>query len=529
MTFKIVAAIIVPVVFLSTAVGDETTEKKGISSDAIEGYVQQLAKEQHIISDLKVRLLKGEIVFDVTSTTNADQRSWLVQVNVSETEFKAASEKYAADGFEMPVHEIITVKRKKLHSAVWVQKTEGGETLTLPAGDPPESGETGRGLQPLNELMRQILRDNNIPGATLAVAHRGKLIFNRGFGYSDIEQSVAMSPDANMRIASVSKPITAVAVLILMEQGKLELDKPVIEYLSMDPSHRFATKKAVEIDPRWKQISVRQLLQHSGGWDKDISKDPMFQLVDISRTLKLDHPALTSDVVAFQLGRPLGFDPGSKYVYSNFGYCLLGRIIEVVAGQSYESFVAENIFKPAGMTGTRLAKTRLTDRADDEVRYYTQKLQKFPAVWDLAASKTGQFEMVAAPYGQWEIEIMDSHGGWTSTAADLVRFVSAVDSSSSPLLQPESRRMMLLPPSFADPAGRNSWYGLGWSVRPAGPEGETNWWHSGSLPGTASLLVRRGDGYSWAVLMNVNLTKSEKLCADVIDGPLHDAIDRSVR
>jgi len=513
----------------SIALGDEVTERKDVSGTEIQKYVEQLTSEQQIITQLKVRKAKGEILFDVTSAKNADERAWWVQINVSDADFKATSQKYAADNYEMTVHEVVTANRRKYHSAVWVQSAAAKDVLVLPVGEIPESGETGRELQPLNQLMQQTLRENIIPGATLAVAYKGEMIFHRGFGYCDIEQSAAMSPDSTMRIASLSKPITAVAILILTEQGRIELDKPVLEYLGMHPSFQSMTKGALEVDPRWGQITVRHLLEHSGGWDRDTSKDPMFQLVKITQSLKLNHLARIPEVVQFQLGRPLDFDPGTKYVYCNLGYCLLGRVIEAVTGQSYEAFVAAQILKPAGMNQTRLAKTRLTDRADDEVRYYSQRVKKYPAIWDLTGRSNGQFEMVEASYGHWDIEVMDSHGGWTSTAADLVRFISAIDSPSSPLLQPESRRIMLQPPSHADSSGVDVWYGLGWNVRLMGSDHRFNSWHTGALAGTSSLMVHRWDGFAWAVLFNVDVTKSEKRCADIVDGPLHRAVNLSVK
>ncbi len=512
-----------------TGVGDEVTERKDVSVADLQKYVEQLTNDQQIITQLKVRKTKSEIMFDVTSARNTDERAWWVQINVSDADFKATSRKYAADNYEMTVHEVITANRKKFHSAVWVQSAEKGDVLVLPSGEIPESGETGRELQPLNELMQQTLRENNIPGSTLAVAHNGKLIFNRGFGYSDLEQSVAMSPDSTMRIASLSKPITAVAVLRLMEQGRVDLDKPVLDYLAMHPSFQSMTKGALEADPRWGQITVRHLLEHSGGWDRDESKDTMFQLVEITRTLKLNHLARIPEIVQYQLGRPLDFDPGTKYVYCNLGYCLLGRVIEAVSGQSYEDFVTEQILQPAGMIQTRLAKTRLADRADDEVRYYTQKVKKYPAIWDLSGPMNGRFGMVPAPYGHWDIEVMDAHGGWMSTAADLVRFISAIDSPSSPLLQPETRRLMLQPPSYTDSSMVNVWYGLGWNVRHVGPSDRFNYWHTGALAGTSTLMVHRWDDFAWAVLFNIDVTKSEERCADLVDGPLHRAVSLSMK
>lgn len=512
------------------SMADEPTVRERVSSKDMEALVETLISDRNIVTDLNVRLVDSQTMFDVTSKPNTDELPWLIQVNVSDREFKVDSKKYVDDGFEMPIHRVVSVGRRKLHSAVWVQTVSRAAELILPEGDVPQTGEPGRNWAPLNELIRKTLQDHNIPGATLAVAHHGTLLFERGFGYSDVEQATAMVPNATMRIASVSKPITALAILILVDQGKLELDKPVLEYLASHPFDRFKTEHATEADARWRQVTVRHLLQHSGGMDRDQSRDTMFQLIDITKAQKLNRLARIPDVVRYQLKQPLEFDPGSRHAYSNVGYCLLGRIVEAVTGQHYEEFIQASILEPAGMTQTRLGRTRLRDRADDEVRYYTQQNRKFPAVWDIAdEDNQTDFEMVEAPYGQWDLEVMDAHGGWTSTAADLVRFAAAIDSELTPLLTPESMQLLQQAPAFGDTASRGVWYGLGWNVRPIGPDGSASLWHMGALAGTSTLLVRRWDGFTWAVLFNCDKAKSGERCADLVDGPLHRAIDESVK
>ena len=509
---------------------DEPIVRERISTKDMKALVESLISDRQIVTDLKVRLVESQTQFDVTSKPNTDELPWLIQVNVSDREFKAVSKKYVDDGFEMPIHRVVSVGRRKLHTAVWIQAVSRAEELILPAGDVPQTGELGCNWTPLNELMRKTLQDHNIPGATLAVAHHGTLLFERGFGYSEIEPAAAMTPNATMRIASVSKPITAVAVLILVDQGKLELDKPVLEYLASHPFDHFNTERAIEADARWKQITVRHLLQHSGGMDRDKSRDTMFQLIDITKSQKLNQLARIPDVVRYQFTQPLEFDPGSRHAYSNVGYCLLGRIIEAVTGQHYETFIQESVLKPAGMTQTRLGKTRLRDRAEAEVRYYTQQIRKFPAVWDVADDdKKSDFDLVEAPYGQWDLEVMDAHGGWTSTAADLVRFASAIDSEATPLLSPESVQLLKEAPVFAKHVRLGVWYGLGWNVRPVGADGNASLWHTGALAGTSTLLVRRWDGFTWAVLFNCDKAKSGDRCVELVDGPLHRAIDASMR
>jgi CubicO group peptidase (beta-lactamase class C family) len=503
----------------------EEVVRTDIPDDQMGLYVDELAQAQKIITELKVNLTGGKPTYNVTSVDNSQQKPWVIEFNISEAAFKTSSEKYESDGFAMTIHETATINRKRRHSAVWVQDPDSAAKLTLPAGDIPESGEIGSDLRPLNELMRHTLKENNIPGATLAVSFRGELLYARSFGYSDVDTMTAISATANMRIASVSKPITAVATLLLVQDGKLKLDEKILPLLAKHPSYSFDTEVAIKSDPRWSTISVQQLLNHSAGWDREKSKDTVFQLVTVTQQLGLKTLARNNDILQYQLKQPLDFEPGSRYAYSNIGYCMLGRIIEAISGQTYEEFVQKRILSVAGMTQTRLGKTRLSDRASDESRYYTQKISQAPAVWELATKKKGAtFEMVAPAYGQWDLEVMDSFGGWTSTAQDLVRFVDALESEEAPLLTEESRRLMLHSPSFTDRPTAAVWYGLGWNVRAVDDTGRRNYWHTGSVRGTSSLLVRRYDGYSWAVLFNVDRTSKGDRCADVIDRELHKAV-----
>lgn len=506
----------------------EETVRTEIPDDQVAAYVDELAQAQKIITGLKVKVKAGKPTFDVTAVDDPEQKPWVIEFNISDADFKASSRKYEADGFAMTLHEVAVINRKRRHSAVWIQNPESAVQLTLPAGELPESGQVGHDLQPLNELMRRTLRKNNIPGATLAVTYRSKLLFARGFGYSDLETMTPMPAAANMRIASVSKPITAVAIMLLVQDGRLKLEEKAIELLARHPSYSFDTEVALKSDSRWSRISVEQLLNHSAGWDREKSKDTAFQLVTVTQQLGLRKPARNNDILQYQLRQPLDFEPGSRYSYSNVGYCMLGRIIEAVSGQTYEEFVRMRILAVAGMTQTRLGKTRLKDRAPDESRYYTQKISQAPAVWELATRKKGtSFEMVSPTYGQWDLEVMDSSGGWTSTVQDLVCFIDAIDSEESPLLTEESRKRMLAPPSFTDRSSAAAWYGFGWNVQTVGDTGEQNYWHTGSFAGTSSLLVRRFDGYSWALIFNVDQTAQGERCADIIDRELHRAVMES--
>jgi N-acyl-D-amino-acid deacylase len=370
--------------------------------------------------------------------------------------------------------------------------------------------------------MTEFLRKNPaIPGAALAVGRNGKVVYARGFGYADLDRSQPVQPDALFRIASVSKPLTAVAVLQLVERGQLRLDAKVFDVLGL----RRPTENGVQFDERWRTVTIQQLLHHTGGWDRDESFDPMFMSPPICKELAVAPPAVPRDIIRYMLRRPLDFEPGTRDAYSNLGYCLLGRVIEKVSSKSYEEFVRQEVLGPLGARDARVGRTLVKDRFPREV-------------WYDAGGRTGRAALgpdlgkrVPLPYGVWCLEAMDSHGGWVASAADLVHFGMAFDQPRQcKLLTAQSIELMFAPPP--GPAGHDEngkvkevYYGSGWAVRPYG-EGRRNTFHFGLLDGCSSLLVRRADGLTWAALFNyarVGAARGEP--AGMIDARIHQAAD----
>ena len=330
-----------------------------------------------------------------------------------------------------------------------------------------------------------------MPGAAIAIARDGRLVLGRGYGLANVENEEPVEPDSLFRIASISKPITAVATLQLVEEGLLDLDERVFQILD-----EFEPPEGASTDPRLDEITVRHLLQHSGGWDRDQSYDPMFIAGRIERELGVPKPVSCHDVIRFMLGQPLDFDPGSQYAYSNFGYCLLGRIIEEKSGLPYEEYVRERALEPLGATRMRIGGTLAKERVEGEVTYYG-----YPGQEPAYSAIPGTPERAPWPDGGFYVQGQDSAGGWIASAPDLVRFASSIEGSRPPrALKPATVKEMVsrpAPPLWEDSAYH---YGMGWLVRPVNDD--ANWWHSGSLPGTSSLLVRTHHGFTWAALFN---------------------------
>ena len=411
--------------------------------------------------------------------------------------------------------------RRSLLASAAILATGGITRAHAWTPDVPMTGTANENLAPFDTLFTDFITDHKIPGAAVAITRAGKLVYARGFGYAKVAKKVDVQPDAPFRIASVSKPITGAAVVALAERGKVKLDDPVLKYVKLDP---FLTGGA-KVDEQWAKITVRQCLQHTGGWDRDKKGgfDPIAVPCRIAREMKLASDAPTPcDVVRYMMGRPLDFAPGSKMAYSNLGYLVLGRVIESVTGQKYEPWVRKNVLAPAGAGGMSLGRGVPEKRAKGEVCYYDSKKRTGRCLY---APRAG--DQVPRPDGADNIEGFEAHGGWVGSAIDLVRFASAFDyDKKSPLLSATGITEMWARPdgdAGFDPEKhpRVTYYGCGWSVRPVGKAGKANTWHDGSIPGTGALLVRRWDGLNWAVLFNTDATASGHHPSALIDEAMH--------
>ena len=345
-------------------------------------------------------------------------------------------------------------------------------------------------MERFDEALLELMDKYDIPGGAVAVVKDGRLVLARGYGVGDVDSGEPVQPDSLFRIASISKPITAVAILWLVESGDLDLDDRAFDILN-----DYEALERDDADPRIREVTVRQLLQHSGGWDRDKSFDAMWIAGRVERELGVPKPVSCADIITFMLKKSLDFDPGARYSYSNLGYCILGRIIEEVSGQPYEEYVRNQLLLPIGIARMRIGGTLPDDRADGEVSYYGYPGQSW--TWSVLP---GTEQQVPWPYGGFHLKTMDSHGGWIASTIDLVRFATALGGRPPLLLERPSIAQMLSRPDLSTRQDRASYYGMGWSVRPW--PGGANWWHFGSMPGSESMLVRTHNGMVWAALFN---------------------------
>lgn len=366
-------------------------------------------------------------------------------------------------------------------------KSQEEKQIAVTGAPVPELASFDRAILDLMEKWR-------IPGGSIAVVKDERLVMAHGYGWADRENHQVVEPGSLFRIASLSKSLTSAAILKLVEERRLRLDDKAFALLK-----DLKPLPGAKVNPELQEITISQLLQHSGGWDRDQSFDPMFMPREIAAAMSAPTPASADTIIRYMLDKPLQFRPGTRFAYSNFGYCVLGRIIEKTTGEPYDVFVQNRILRPAGVTSMRLGHTRPRDRAPGEVHYYG-----FPGIGFARSVFPSGPTQVPWSYGGFFLEAMDAHGGWLASATDLARFIDAVDGRPRPhhtqILKPESIEQMTSRPAPPLWVGTDYWYGMGWWVSPA--EGGANWWHNGLLPGTATLMVRAGLGVTWVVLFN---------------------------
>jgi len=299
----------------------------------------------------------------------------------------------------------------------------------------------------------------SIPGAALAITYNGRLVFAHGYGLGDVEDNQPVQPDSLFRIASITKPFTAAATLNLIEQGMLQLNTPAFSILS-----DLTPPPGATVDPRLSQITIQQLLAHTGGWDRDIAGDPPFAFLDTAaQTFNADPPATPDLLIRYMMGQPLQHDPGTTYAYSNFGYIVLGAIIQRVSGQSYADYVTKFVMNPAGIYRMQPGASLLSGRLPDEVKYYD-----YPGAPLVGSAFPPLGALVPVVYGGFSTELMLANGGWIADTMDLLRFADNINGQLAPgiLQHPPAGYVAYVPP-----------VGDGWG-----------WIFDGSLPGTSTIL-----------------------------------------
>jgi len=339
---------------------------------------------------------------------------------------------------------------------------------------------------------KEFLQQWNLAGMTMSIVKDGKLVYANGFGFSDVESKQPVSVGQLFRVASISKLITAVAIMKLVEKKSISLESKVFGPQGLVKDPIFNSVK----DKRLYKITVRHLLSHAGGWSVHYG-DPAFNSLVILEKTGETGSATMDSYCRFVVSRKLHFEPGTRSSYSNMGYMFLGMVIEAVTGESYEDFVRNSVLKPAGITDMHIGRSYLSERRINEVKYYESEDSQLIAAFD------GSGRMVPKPYGGNPIELLGPAGGWISSSLELAKLMVLIDGFKNvpDILTNNSINQMVVKDKLKGP--------LGWKV----VKDNGDWIRTGSMAGTSAIMKRQSNGFSWVVIINSSSWKGPRLPA----------------
>ena len=331
-------------------------------------------------------------------------------------------------------------------------------------------------LPKMDAVVDSFMRFWALKGVSIAVTRHDSLLYARGYGKAD--PTTPMTPGTIMRLASVSKLLTAIGVMRLQEEGKLYLDTPVFGPYGILNEYDGSIR-----DDNYYLMTVEHLLRHQGGFH--------YRGADVMFTGYHPDP---EEFVRQELRRPLAFTPGTWQQYSNFGYFLLSLVIEKASGMPYDEFMQKEVFEPCGCRGFRIAGNYLKDRLPGESMYFMQPDSEPVTSFD------GKYAGVEKCYGGNDVTSLMGAGAWVGSAVELVRVVSSVNGLEGieDILSADSIQKM------------TTWYdentfSLGWVDTKDGEGTRT-----GSFSGTSAIVKVFPDGESWVLISNTSAWRGSK-------------------
>lgn len=364
------------------------------------------------------------------------------------------------------------------------------DTLTNALSDQPE-------LHAMDSIMRRYLKRWEINGAQLAISRHDSLIYARGFGFADKDRQIPMEPSYIMRMASVSKLVTATGIMKLRDMGKVRLSDKVFgpKGILNDTFYVNSIK-----DKRYLDITVEQLLRHKAGFT-NYAGDPIFSTRYIMQQNRLTTPPDHRTLLRIVLKRHLGYTPGTAQRYCNIGYTLLSLIIEKRMGMPYEQFMQKYVLEPAGCYDFHIAGNYLKDRRPNETVYYMHSSS------EPAQEFNNSGRLVTRCYGENDITTALGAGAWVASAAELCRLVASIDGDPTVPDVLSKQAVSMMTQEMPDHQ-----FSLGWNFTPKrGP-----WIRTGSLVGTSALVLRYADGECWVFITNTSTWKGHEFSKDTM-------------
>jgi len=385
--------------------------------------------------------------------------------------------------FKKGLSVVIILELISLLSACSVKDSGWGDTITRQVNRPDS-------MLGVDSVVVNFMVNYHIPGLSLAISKDGRIVYVKGYGYADLSTKEEVTQKSLFRVGQISQTITAIAVLKLIQERRLSSDAKVFgENGILGTQFGTLPYKSGITD-----ITVYELLHHtSGGWSggDDWMDDPKFRDTAISREQLLNW---VLDNI------PLRNMPGTRYGFSNFGYFVLGRVIEKVSGQSYADFVKESILRPIGITDMQLAGEFESKKKNEVMNYKDLVFPKYNGELD----------------EDFCFSRADACSGWIASATDLLKFTVSINgySKADPILDSSTMKLML------SSSKANQHFACGWFLN----NDFTNRYFISQHFAQASEIVTAANGFSWSILVNTSRPAAENYLGD-LDNLMWKVID----
>ena len=328
--------------------------------------------------------------------------------------------------------------------------------------------------------INRFMRYWGIRGGSFALMRNDSLLYAKGYGFANTQDSIPCEVKNIFRVASVSKLLTAVAVMHLEETGKLSTQDFVFGEEGILNDTLFLDYR----DKKIKKITVEHLLRHTSGFSNPHG-DAAFNMELVAQFLGKPLPLSMDDMVLYATKNKLRAVPGGRFNYSNLGYIVLSKVIEKASGLPYETYIKDSILAPIGCYDIQLANNYSEGFRENEVTYYEVKEAELVPAYD------GSDTLVMKSLGGNDVHGLYGAGGWVASPVELLKLVSAINKCPvrEDFLTPESIDFMTPYGKDAKPAG--------WATS------SSNFWlRSGSMSGTSALIKAQKDGYTWVFISN---------------------------
>ena len=328
--------------------------------------------------------------------------------------------------------------------------------------------------------IRTFMRYWGIRGGSFALMRNDSLLYAKGYGYANTEDSTLCDVKNIFRVASVSKLLTAIAIMHLEETGQLSTQDFVFGEEGILNDTLFLNYR----DKKIKKITVEHLLRHTSGFSNPHG-DAAFNMELVAKFLDKPLPLTMDDMVLYASKNKLRAAPGGRFNYSNLGYIVLSKVIEKVSGMPYETYVKDSILFPIGCYDIHLANNYAEGFRENEVTYYEVKEAEPVPAFD------GTDTLVMKSLGGNDVRGLYGAGGWVASPVELLKLVAAINKCpvKKDFLTQESIE-------FMTPYGKSS-KPAGWASSSA-----KFWLRTGSMSGTSAMIKAEKDGYTWVFISN---------------------------